>query len=369
MSLFDHLSLIEDPRSHINQRHNLVDVLFLVFSAITSGQDGWAEIQQFGELKLGWLRQFRSFKNGIPRRHTIARIVQAIRPEALQLCLISWINEKRKVSDKPLIAIDGKALKMASKLGDKAFHSVGAFDINSGLALYQELASGKGKEIETAKSLLNMLNIDNALITLDALHAQTETLEAIISRKADYLVQVKGNQKLLSQAVQEQFSTAFDSGDELPSFSTTDTGHGREETRTTFQLPFSASEDIQKKWPSIKTVVAVERHRKVKKKTTIDTKFYISSHEIAPEFISAAVRGHWQIENGLHWVLDVVFKEDDCRIHDINSVESVLIMRRLAFNLAKMETSQKRSMKSKLHRSLLSDEYRELIIFGDVKEH
>lgn len=368
MSLFDHLSLLDDPRSHVNQRHNLVDVLFLVFSAMTSGQDGWAEIQQFGELKLNWLRQFRCFKNGIPRRHTIARIVQAINPEALQLCLISWINEKRQQSDKPLIAIDGKALKMASKLGDKAFHSVAAYDINTGLALYQELSSGKGKEIATAKSLLNMLDIDNALITLDALHAQANTLAAIISRKADYLIQVKGNQKRLSQAVQAQFTKAFESGDTLPHFSTTNKGHGREETRITFQLPFIASDEIKEKWPSINTIVAVERHRKVKNKTTIDTKFYVSSHEVAPEFMSTAVRGHWQIENNLHWILDVVFKEDNCRVHEANSVESLLILRRLALNLAKMETTQKRSMKSKLNRSLLSDEYRELLIFGHVKE-
>jgi predicted transposase YbfD/YdcC len=367
MSLFDHLSLVEDTRSHINQRHNLVDVLFLILSAVASGQDGWAEIQQFGELKLEWLRKFRPFANGIPRRHTIARILKAVGPENLQLCLFSWINDIRTASAKPIIAIDGKTLRGASKLVCNTLHSVGAFDINNGLALYQEMASGKGKEIETVQSLITMLNINKALITMDALHAQRATLEAIVARKGDYVVQVKSNQRTLFQAVKAQYDVAFQDDSQLAQFACSEKGHGRTEQRITFQIPSKLSPKLQEKWPSVKTLIAVERHRKIGNKTSIETSFYLSSHDIDPEYIATAVRGHWRIENSLHWVLDVVYREDACRVHEQRTAESLAIVRRMALNLAKLEITQKRSMKSKLHRSLLSDEYRELMIFADVK--
>nr|NMN91418.1 DDE family transposase [Brenneria salicis ATCC 15712 = DSM 30166]RBP56893.1 DDE family transposase [Brenneria salicis ATCC 15712 = DSM 30166] len=130
MTLFEHLSLVEETRSPINQRHNLVDVLFLVLAAVASGQNGWAEIQQFGELRLGWLRKFRLFSNGIPRRHTIARIMKAVSHDSFQLCVFSWLNDIRAESGKPLIAIDGKTIKGASMRGDRVFHSVNAYDLN-----------------------------------------------------------------------------------------------------------------------------------------------------------------------------------------------------------------------------------------------
>lgn len=367
MSLFSHLSLVEDPRSYINQRHDLVDVLFLVLSALASGQNGWSEIQQFGELRIDWLRKFRTFAHGIPRRHTICRIMQAINPASFQLCLFRWINDIRSQCDKPLLAIDGKTLRGASASGHKNFHSVSAYDVNNGLSLYQEMAAGKGKEIEAVQSLISMLNIDSALITLDALHAQKETLEGIIARNGDYLVQVKGNQRRLFSSVKTQFDEAFKDESTLARCETFNQAHGRMEQRITFQIPAKFCPELKEKWPSVKTLVAVERHRKDKKTNTLDTAFYLSSHEIAPEFIGTSVREHWRIENSLHWILDVVYHEDACRIHDGNAAESLAIMRRLALNLARLETTQKRSIKSKVQRALLSDEYRELMIFSNVK--
>lgn len=368
MSLFHHLSLVEDSRSHINQRHNLVDVLFLVLSAVASGLDGWAEIQQFGELRIDWLRKFRPFEHGIPRRHTIARIVQAVAPESFQICLFSWLNEIREQSCKPIIALDGKTLKNASKLGNQTFHSVSAYDLNNGIALYQEMAPGKGKEIATVQRVISMLNIKDAVITMDALNTQRATLEAVISRKGDFVAQVKANQPMLLEAIRTEFAHAFKDDASLAQCETTDKGHGREETRITFQIPANLSPELREKWPFIKTFIATERHRKDKRSNVSDTHFYASSLDIAPKFISGAVRGHWQIENSLHWILDVIYKEDSCRIHDINSVKLLAVARRMSLNLAKLETTEKRSMKSKIQRALLSDDYRELMMFGFVKE-
>ncbi|QSD45974.1 ISAs1 family transposase [Pectobacterium brasiliense] len=369
MTLFDHLSLVEETRSPINQQHHLVDVLFLVLAAVASGQNGWAEIQQFGELRLDWLRKFRLFSNDIPRRHTIARIMKAVDPDSFQFCIFSWINDIRAKSSKPLIAIDGKTLKSASLWSRNDFHSVNAYDLNNGIALYQDMAEGKGKEIKTVQNLVCMLNIKDALITLDALHAQKETLESIVARKGHYLVQVKGNQPTLFNAVKAQFHEAFNDDTALAQYEMQDKGHGRMERRITFQIPAELSPELQEKWPSIKTLVAVERHRKDKKSNTLDTAYYLSSYDIDAEFMATSVRHHWGIENSLHWVLDVVYKEDACRIHDENCTKVLSLVRKMALNLAKMESTQNRSMKSKVQRALLDDDYRELMIFANVKCH
>ena len=367
MSLFDHLAIVDEDRSYINQKHNLVDVLFLILAAVSSGCSGWSDIQQFGDLKLSWLRQFRPFTHGIPRRHAIANIMRTVNTESLVLSIFSWVNEMRAQADKPLIAIDGKTIRGASKRSSKTFHSVGAYDVNNGLAIYQEMAEGKGQEIKTVQSVLSMLNISGALITLDALHAQRATLEAIINRGGNYVIQVKSNQKALFNAVKSQFDDAFQYESQMACYESKDKAHGREEKRITFQIPALFDDELQKKWPSVTSLVAVERHRKIKANTVIETSFYISSCEIAPSYLGNAIRDHWQIENSLHWVLDVAFREDDCAIYDEQAIESLTTLKRLAFNLAKQETTRNQSMKSKLHRASLSDEYRALMIFGNVK--
>ncbi|QUJ69700.1 ISAs1 family transposase (plasmid) [Photobacterium sp. GJ3] len=364
MSLFDHLTLVEENRSHINQRHNLVDVMFLILSAISTGAEGWQDIEIFGDLKLDWLRQYRAFKHGIPRRHTIARIVESVDCQSLMLALLSWVNQMREHKQQPLIALDGKALRGSyHKNPDDALHSVAAYDVDNGLFLYQEMTEGKGCEIAAVREVLNVLNITDAVITLDALHCQRDTLQLLTSRGADYVVQVKANQKLLNHTVKEQFAQAFENQDILAQSTTSEKAHGRIETRTVFQVKADFSDELSEKWPSVKTLVAVERDQN----NVIDTKYYLSSLDINPELAGKCVREHWAIENSLHWILDVVYKEDICRVREKKAAENLAMFRRVSLNIAKQETSVKDSMKGKLIRASYCDNYRSTLLFGTVK--
>lgn len=366
MSLFDHLNLVKENRSHINQYHNLVDVMFLVLSAISSGSEGWQDIERFGELKLDWLRQYRPFKHGIPRRHTIARIVGSVDCQSLILALLSWVNQQRKQTEQSIIALDGKTLRGSyNKNPSEALHSVSAYDVENGLLIFQKMAEGKGCEISTVRDVLDVLDISDAVITLDALHCQRDTLQALTHRNADYVIQVKANQKLLSKAVKEQFAHAFIDDSKIDQYESSDNTHGRKETRTVFQIDAALPTELAEKWPSIKTLIAVERDRN----NAIDTKYYLSSLEINPKLAARCVREHWAIENSLHWVLDVVYKEDSCRVTGKVAAENLAMFRRVALNLAKQETSIKDSMRGKLVRASFSDEYRSTLFFGTVKSN
>ena len=192
MSLLKHLEIITDPRTDINIKHNLIDVVFLTLSAVLSGATGWKSIQEFGEEQLDWLRQYRAFEHGIPRRHCIANIISSLDSELLLQAVFGWINDKRQQAGKPVIALDGKTLRRAWDNDiQKALHVVSAFDVGNGIALYQEASDKKGKEAEVARQIINALALDNAVVTLDALHCQSVTMDKVISRKGDFDIHSK----------------------------------------------------------------------------------------------------------------------------------------------------------------------------------
>ena len=365
MSLFSHLELVEDKRSSINQHHDLTDVLFLIISAVLSGCEGWKDIEVFGHSKLPWLRQFRAFKHGIPTRHSIARILKTVETDSLVLALFSWVNEQRSQSGRPIIAFDGKTLRGASKKREDNLHLVSAFDCESGLTLYQRTVENKSNEIPAVRALLDVLDISDSIVTLDALHCQKATLTALISRGADYLVQVKANQKTLYKAVTSCFETAFEQEENLPEDVQVSNGHGRQETRITYALKADKlPEEIKEKWPGITSLVAVERHNKSESVTKIDTHFYVTSVEPDAQMLQKAIRHHWHIENQQHWVLDVVFKEDACQISEPISAENMALFRRVVRNLVKQHTGRKDSIRGKCVRASFDDEFRAELIFG-----
>ncbi|WP_345335057.1 ISAs1 family transposase, partial [Ferrimonas pelagia] len=202
MTLIEHLTVIEDNRSDINQRHDLVDVMFLVISAIMAGAEGWRDIETYGDSKLGWLRQYRPFEAGIPRRHTIARILRAVVAETLLLALMNWVNEHREQQGKTVIALDGKVLRGSYRNDSKtALQMVTAYDATNGLVLAQKPTATKRGEIPVVRDILEVLEIKGGVITLDALHCQRETLEKISEKKGHVVAQVKKNQPKLFEAV------------------------------------------------------------------------------------------------------------------------------------------------------------------------
>lgn len=365
MNLLEHLSVVEDTRSHINQKHDLIDIIFLVISAITAGSEGWADIETYGEHKLDWLRKYREFKYGIPRRHTIARILRSIVAESLLEALANWINEQRISQNKPVIAFDGKVLRGAYRNEKKsALQLVTAYDTERGLVLSQKPTSTKNGEINIVRQMLDVLNVKGSVITLDALHCQRETLEKISEKKAHVVVQVKKNQPKLRDAVVEQFQSVFDAGKEKIITEIKQERHGRKEERYVFQLKAKLPNELKEKWPTIRSIIAVERHRVIQGKGTVDTSYYVSSMSPNHKMLGHYIRQHWRIENSQHYVLDVVFKEDNSRICLDGAVENLALFRRFVLNMLRQCECGASSQRQKLKKAGWCDNYRAKLFFG-----
>ena len=365
MDLIKHLSVVQETRSDINQKHDLVDVMFLVLSAIMAGAEGWQDIETYGDSKKDWLTKYRPFKYGIPRRHTIARILKSVVAESLLEALLNWLNEHREVNHKPMIAFDGKVLRGAYRNDKKtALQLVTAYDTENGLVLSQQPTKNKQGEISVVRQMLDVLNVKGSVLTLDALHCQTETLEKISEKKAHVVVQVKRNQPNLWKAVSSQFQAVFDAGKEKVVTEITQQAHGREEKRCVYQLKPKFNEELKARWPTIRSIIAVERHRKVKGKTSIETSFYISSMSPRHKLLGHYIRQHWRIENSQHYVLDVVFKEDNSRIVLEGAVENMALFRRFIMNILKQCECGAPSQRNKLKKAGWNDDYRAQVFFG-----
>ncbi|MDB6375133.1 ISAs1-like element ISPlu18 family transposase [Photorhabdus bodei] len=364
MSIFNFISKIEDPRSDINKKHELMDVIFLAFSAVLCGASGWKSIQEFGELQSEWLKQYTHFTHGIPRRHCIANIIKMIEQDALVEAFYAWINQRRVRAGKSFIAIDGKTLRGTCK-GTlfEALHVVSAYDVESGVALYHQAAESKGQEGPVARQLIELLALDGAIVTMDALHCQKETLALITQRGGDFIVGLKGNQKTLHEWVKSYFASHYES-DELVEFTQKNSGHGRTEFRHVMQIRAVLPEVLRRQWPSIQSVIEVVSERSVKGQPPHrDSRWYVSSLPLEAEIVAKAIRRHWSVENELHWVLDVTFREDAISLKDPDGAAQMALFNRIALSVIKQNTSIKDSQAAKRRRAIWSGEFRSQLIF------
>lgn len=365
MSIIRHLEKIEDPRTDINVKHDLIDVMFLTLSAVLSGADGWKSIQEFGELQIDWLRKHRTFANGIPRRHCIANIVKSLDTSQLLHALMEWINGRREATGKPHIAIDGKVLRSSWKGSvHQALQVVTAYDVDNGLALYQQASNSKGKEGQVARDIIDALAVEESIVTLDALHCQSTTLDVVIKSKNDFVVQVKANQKMLHERVKQEFTTYYEELNDRHESHTDNTGHGREETRIVMQLPIRLTGTLREKWPHVKTVIEVARARRVGSSTSYTSHFYVSSLPVAPKLAAQAIREHWHVENRLHWLLDVFFREDDMKITDPDGAAHMALFNRVCLNIIRQHTGKKDSMAAKRRAAAWNGDFRAELLFG-----
>ena len=366
MTFIEHFSSIEDPRTDINVKYDLLDILFLSVSAVLSGAEGWKDIKEFGDQKIDWLRQYRDFKNGIPVDDTIARIISAIAPEELNQAFINWVNEVRTEQGQEQIAIDGKTLRHSfDGARHTALHSITAWSKSQGLVLAQIKSAGKKNENSSVIDMLSMLNIKGALISADAMNTQKKIVNKIVEKQADYILCVKANHKTLRDEISAYFhKVKRETPEFIEEYKEVDSGHGRVEERTYRQLRVNEWIKEAEQWSKIQTVIEVERTRHIKgKKRQQETLYYISSLAPDAKKIGCAIRSHWEVENKVHWVLDVTFKEDDSRIRTGDGAENVAIIRRFALNLARLHP-QKNSMRGKLKQAGWSDKFRSELIFG-----
>ena len=332
-----HFNELPDPRQAVKVVYPLDEVLLLSLLAVLAGAETFTDIARFGDKKLALLRRFRPFLDGTPPHDRIGEIFAALDAEYFQRCFVAWVAA---VSGVPqgVIAIDGKTLRRSGhKTGGKApIHMVSAFAARQRLVLGQVKVAEKSNEIIAIPKLLDMLAIEGAIVTIDAMGCQRDIARKIIEKKADYVLALKGNQGSLRDDVElfaaEQKARGF-ADTEISQNTTIGGDHGRIETRTTIVL--HDVEWLQKRhaWPGLKAIVMVESSREIGGKTEHETRFYLTSLVMAAVLLGPIVRSHWAIENSLHWIMDMVFRDDECRVRTDHAPANFTTIKHIAHNL------------------------------------
>jgi predicted transposase YbfD/YdcC len=341
---------IHDPRIDRTKKHNLVDIIMITLCAMICGMDGWEEIEIFGEEREDWFKEFLELPNGIPSHDTMYRVFSRINPKELSNALNNWTNGLNQSVEGKVVAIDGKTLRGSfdTATGKSALHMVSAWVEDNNLVLGQVSAEGKGHEITKIPELLRLLELKNAIVTIDAIGCQKEIVRVIREeKKADYVIALKKNQPNLYSEVEHFFKVAEKSDFfSFDTFESVEKGHGRIECRNCVCLDVANHLDhVGSGFTGLKTVAKIHSTREIKGKSEEQTRYFISSLPCDAKQIAKAVRAHWSIENSLHWRLDVVFKEDASRIRKDNAPENMAIIRRVAFSLAKARTPKKMTVK------------------------
>jgi len=362
---------LEDSRTDINKHYDLLDIIFLVMSATLSGAKGWKAIHIFGVAQLEWLMEYREFANGIPTRHSIGRIIRGIKAESLLECFEQWVNTIRVRGEKEQIAFDGKVVRGSGNGSSlNALQLMSAMVVDSGLILYQQEVSDKTNEIPVMQAMLRHLSVKDAIITADAMHCQTKTAEVIRAEGADYMLQVKDNQRNLHQEIAAFFHKAYRDAPltlEDRYYEEIDKSHGRINERGYRLLPITDWLSGIEQWKDCQSVVEVTRKRSFKKKGKAqiqqEVSYYITSLGDDVKEAARAVRNHWAIENSQHWVLDVTFKEDESQIYAEDGAKNMALFRRALLNLIKAHPL-KDSVAGKMMRAGWDSKFRAEILFG-----
>jgi predicted transposase YbfD/YdcC len=350
--LMGHFIVVRDPRVQKRKKHKLVDILVIAVCAVICGAEGWEEMERYGLSKLEWLKTFLELPHGIPSDDTFARVFSIIDPLEFQRCFAAWVAAIRESLKGLTVAIDGKTLRHSfdRATGKNAIHMVSAWVVENQVILGQLKVDEKSNEITAVPKLLDMLDIRGATVTTDAMGCQTEIAAKIVDKGAHYVFCLKGNQGTAHSEVRDFFSFCQkEKFKDVPHgyFETNDKGHGRVETRKYWQTSEIGWFEDKDRWKGLTTIGMVTAERLIGDKTTSETRFFLSSMPVDAEKFSQPVRGHWGIENGLHWCLDVGMGEDACRIRKKNADENFAVLRRIALNLLKQEKTEKCGVKSK----------------------
>lgn len=359
-------SLVEDPRRH-NTVHPLPQMIVMSLVAMLCGSDGWEDVGEFCDARAEWFAAFLELPRGIPSHDTFGRVFARLKAAEVEKMLRQWMHALHVVSGGKLIAIDGKSIRRsfahAWDSSDMA-HIVSVFATENRLVLAQIGVKGKDSEITAIKQLLEMVDLKGCTVSIDAIGCQREIAARIVQAGGDYVLQVKENQPTLYRKVKALLDEAI--LEDLAGwkgasrFTDVDSGHGRIETREVWYTSEvrHLGKDLLELWPGIKAIAAVERRRElVKQEPSMERHYYIlSDGKLTAQRAGQIIRGHWSIENGLHYVLDVSFNEDQCRVRKDHGPENLSRLRRLTANLLRLNGS-KRSIKGQRKRCGWSDEY------------
>lgn len=339
---------LEDPRSHINRLHKLEDILLIGIISVICAGESWKDMELYAKAKEDFLKTFLELPNGIPSDDTFRRVFSSIDSQAFEACFVEWVSHLADFTKGQVIAIDGKTIRGAkTKQGEKSpVHMVSAWASDNNLVLGQVRVDQKSNEITAIPKLLDILLVDDAIITIDAMGCQEAIAAKIIENRADYILAVKENQKQLYQDIEDEFRF----GKNIALDTTQGLNGGRIETRKCSIITDFKFINPNNKWTQLKTIIKIESHRAFKNSTRPEesaTRYYIASFESDAEMFQKAIRSHWGIENKLHWVLDVAFSEDASRKRNDNAAQNFSILNKIALNLIKNEPTKRMGVKRK----------------------
>lgn len=342
----------------------LIEIITISICAVIAGADGWTEVETFGKTKEAWLKQFLKLENGIPSHDTFGDVFRMLNADAFQRSFMRWVEQIFRITHGQVIAIDGKTVRRShdKTIGKDAIHMVSAWASTNGITLGQRKVDAKSNEITAIPELLELLNVTGCIVTIDAMGCQKKIAQKIRDGKADYVFSLKENQGHFLQDVQDWFAHADQVsfvGMTHDYHETVNKGHGRIDVRRCWVVSDPVAFEYIRHydgWADLQTIVRVQRERRFADKTERETSYYISSLPPKASLILNAIRCHWRIENSLHWVLDVVFRDDDCRIRKENSSQNIAVLRSIALNILKQDPS-KGSLRQKRYTAALDDTF------------
>jgi len=374
-SISEHFATLSDPRVERCRVHRLMEIVTIALCGVLCGADDWVAIEAFGQEKEAWLRTFLVLPGGIPSHDTFGRVFARLDPSEFRQCFLSWVRGMVGEVGAQVVAVDGKTLRGSHDraAGKEALHLVSAWATASGLVLGQVATAAKSNEITAIPHLLRLLDLEGATVTIDAMGCQTAIAAQIIEQGADYVLALKANQHATHDLVGRAFrdvpraaGTSLPLADLAPTI-THDHAHGRAERRRCLAIgdpAYLAYVDPEGRWPGLRSIVRIESTRRVGTAVTTEPRYYLSSLPADATRLARTVRSHWGIENRLHWVLDVTFREDLSRVRHGHAPENLAILRHFALNLLRQDRAVRGSVATKRLRAALNDTYLRSLLDG-----